>query len=72
MGAGDAHAAGRRIGGVERGAGEIFYHCGTHRAVYAAEIAPALEDEINQRVAAGEQDAIAKAIKAVGQRLVAP
>ena len=44
----------------------------THRAVYAAEIAPALEDEINQRVAAGEQDAIAKAIKAVGQRLVAP
>ena len=41
----------------------------TVRVIYANEIAPGLEDEILQRVAAGEQDAVAKAIRAVGERL---
>jgi len=42
----------------------------TARVVYIAEIAPALEAEILQRVEAGEEDAVAKAVKAVGQRPV--
>jgi len=45
---------------------------GTIRVIYANEIAPALEAEITQRIAAGERNAIAKAVKAVGDRLVAP